>query len=305
MKCPKCGYLGFESVERCRNCGYEFSLTTAAHQDLPMRQGSEAIGPLDELPLADPRAGHAGDRLAPSGGPSRSRERQPASELPLFGDDIDDIPLITRAAAPRQPLAVRRATPEIPRLRTETRPPEPSLPDLVVEPPVRSARSIPIAAPPRYAAAAARDDDEGVADSAPAAASVMRRVGAAIIDAILVAVIDVPVIYLTLEITGLTLAESGQLPKVPLIAFLVLLAMGYHVAFTTGGQTPGQMLFGIRVVTDRTASAPGLTRAFVRTIAWMVLLLPAGLGLASVLLDEQHRGLHDRFASTRVVDAGV
>ena len=24
MKCPKCGYLGFERVDRCRNCGYEF-----------------------------------------------------------------------------------------------------------------------------------------------------------------------------------------------------------------------------------------------------------------------------------------
>ena len=30
MKCPKCGYLGFEHVERCRNCGYDFSLTAAA-----------------------------------------------------------------------------------------------------------------------------------------------------------------------------------------------------------------------------------------------------------------------------------
>ena len=30
MKCPKCGYLGFEDMERCRNCGYDFSLTAAA-----------------------------------------------------------------------------------------------------------------------------------------------------------------------------------------------------------------------------------------------------------------------------------
>ncbi len=27
MKCPKCGYLGFERVDRCRNCGYDFSLS--------------------------------------------------------------------------------------------------------------------------------------------------------------------------------------------------------------------------------------------------------------------------------------
>jgi len=26
MKCPKCSYLGFETGDRCRNCGYDFSL---------------------------------------------------------------------------------------------------------------------------------------------------------------------------------------------------------------------------------------------------------------------------------------
>ena len=39
MKCSKCGYLGFDSVDRCRNCGYEFSLApTFALPDLPIRQ---------------------------------------------------------------------------------------------------------------------------------------------------------------------------------------------------------------------------------------------------------------------------
>ena len=28
MKCPKCAYLGFDTGERCRNCGYDFSLMT-------------------------------------------------------------------------------------------------------------------------------------------------------------------------------------------------------------------------------------------------------------------------------------
>ena len=30
MKCPKCGYLGFETTDRCRNCGYDFSLASPA-----------------------------------------------------------------------------------------------------------------------------------------------------------------------------------------------------------------------------------------------------------------------------------
>ena len=30
MKCPKCAYLGFETGDRCKNCGYDFSLLSAA-----------------------------------------------------------------------------------------------------------------------------------------------------------------------------------------------------------------------------------------------------------------------------------
>lgn len=30
MKCPKCDYLGFETGDRCRNCGYDFSLLADA-----------------------------------------------------------------------------------------------------------------------------------------------------------------------------------------------------------------------------------------------------------------------------------
>ena len=30
MKCPKCGYLGFETTDRCRNCQYDFSLAPFA-----------------------------------------------------------------------------------------------------------------------------------------------------------------------------------------------------------------------------------------------------------------------------------
>jgi hypothetical protein len=53
MKCPKCGYLGFEHVERCRNCGYDFSLTPLAVPELPIRSGTQDLSPLDDLSLVD------------------------------------------------------------------------------------------------------------------------------------------------------------------------------------------------------------------------------------------------------------
>ena len=53
MKCPKCLYIGFETGDRCKNCGYDFSLLgmaddepMAAPSDLPMRQAEPAVAGL-------------------------------------------------------------------------------------------------------------------------------------------------------------------------------------------------------------------------------------------------------------------
>src|ERR1051325_2638041 len=68
MKCPKCDYLGFDTGERCRNCGYDFSLIAAvpgprgdveADRDLPLRSppsGPESVSWPEHLDrsLGDP-----------------------------------------------------------------------------------------------------------------------------------------------------------------------------------------------------------------------------------------------------------
>jgi uncharacterized RDD family membrane protein YckC len=54
MKCPKCDYLGFDTGERCRNCGYDFSLIAAG--------AGSAVGTSEaDLPLRHPDI----DRLQP------------------------------------------------------------------------------------------------------------------------------------------------------------------------------------------------------------------------------------------------
>jgi uncharacterized RDD family membrane protein YckC len=78
---------------------------------------------------------------------------------------------------------------------------------------------------------------------------------------------------------------------------------GYLVAFTAGGQTLGKMAAGIRVVPAADDAPLDLGRAFLRTLMWGVLAIPAGLGFLTALFSRDHRGLHDRFAGTRVVRA--
>src|SRR5262245_19663669 len=58
MKCPKCGYLGFETSDRCRHCGYDFSLsqTTDTAPELPLRSSEGAGAALADLDLGGPRA---------------------------------------------------------------------------------------------------------------------------------------------------------------------------------------------------------------------------------------------------------
>ena len=258
MKCPKCGYLGFEHVPKCRNCGYDFSLTSAASvPDLPIRGAPATPNPDDELPL--------------------------------FGSPVpdDDQPLITRPAAPRAPLSVRRATPDVPRLRSE--PPRTANFELDLEEPA-------VAPTPEAEAFA-----DGTASSVPEDASVWARLLAVTIDLAVLAAIDALVVYLTLQICGITLQEIDLLPKGPLLAFLIVQNGGYLVAFTAGGQTLGKMAAGIRVVSSDEDEAVDVGRALLRTVMWIALAIPVGLGFVTALFSRNHRGLHDRFAGTRVV----
>src|SRR6185436_7580202 len=151
----------------------------------------------------------------------------------------DDEPLITRASPPRPPLAVRRATPEMPRLRAEPQLRTPSF-DLEAD-----ATPVPIAkAAERAIAAIDETAEEGLAD----AAGVGSRLLAVAVDGLILAVIDVVVIYFTMQLCYLTIDDVGLLPKGPLVAFLLVQNGGYLVAFTAGGQTLGKMMAGIRVV---------------------------------------------------------
>ena len=54
MRCPKCHYISFGSVDRCRNCGYELMLAVEPPPlDLPIQSGDQPIGPLGDFVLSE------------------------------------------------------------------------------------------------------------------------------------------------------------------------------------------------------------------------------------------------------------
>jgi uncharacterized RDD family membrane protein YckC len=267
MKCPKCSYLGLDDLDRCRNCGYEFSLSEAV--DSPDWAIRSDAGPGEPLPA-----------------------------LPLFARGIDnDTPLITRPSPPRAPLSVRRSTPDVPRLRTTPQRTvtldldlggrDDGVPESSRH--ARPERTLPSRAVP------ADGEDAGVS----------RRLAAVVVDTSILMAIDAAVVYFTMQICSVSPSELAMLPKVPLTAFLLAQNIGYLLAFTAGGQTLGKMAVGLRIVSAEPGASLVMSCAVKRTVAWLVLAIPAGLGLLSACFTHDHRGLHDRFAGTRVVRASA
>jgi uncharacterized RDD family membrane protein YckC len=344
MRCPKCHYISFGSVDRCRNCGYEFSLAPdVTPVDLPIQTGDQPIGPLGDLDLADrsrSAATTAAERPAVQSGASDESARgvhgpratAPAKlELPLFvdRDPLDDAPLISAPSVPRQPLSVRRAQPPIPKPRPE-RPAAPAL-DRAFESEVdeddrasEGQEDIEEGSSSRSHEREFRKLQASLQRSKPeparpgsaarfAVASAGSRLLAGVVDVLILGSIDALVLYSTLRVVGLPFADVLELPAVPMLVFLLLLNGGYLSIFTAaGGQTIGKMLAGIRVIADEPKDDSGLDgfsprvtmgAAVVRAAAYLVSLLPAGLGFAAILLDREGRALHDRLAETRVVKA--
>ena len=296
MRCPKCQYITFDSDDRCRNCGYEFSLSVedepepvevriARDEPESVRRGREAFSALD-APL-NPAS-------APSDRPGSSQSaRRPltAADLPLFIEQRvadDQAPLVTPPAVPRAPLSVRRAAPVRPRSRG------PALDELPL-------------GPPEDAASAGADEAvEGDSVDGIHEASIARRAVAGIIDVGILGTIGAVVVLLTLRIAELTLSEWRILPIAPMLAFWLLLCGGYFILFTAaGGQTIGKMTTGIRVVNADEHASPRVSfrTAFVRTVTCLGSVVAVGGGFLPVLFSADRRAFHDRVADTRVVAA--
>jgi uncharacterized RDD family membrane protein YckC len=226
-------------------------------------------------------------------------------DLPLFTGD--DAPLVTPPAVPRAPLSVRRPAPVLAK-------PKPDQPSPLDEPQLNLEDDVSIGQGPRPVIMPRRDalpPPAPVVEAEPAAAvttaPVFRRLIAGVIDLIILSAITGAVLYFTVRVLDLQMENVWVLPKIPLVAFLLLLNGGYFVLFTAaGGQTIGKMIVGIRVVMhtgDERVPRVGFGAAVVRAAAYFASLLPAGLGFVPILISPDGRTVHDRLADTRVVKA--
>lgn len=82
--------------------------------------------------------------------------------------------------------------------------------------------------------------------------------------------------------------------------FVAWLFAYFAYSWAVSGRTFGMAVLGIRVVrADGTDLRP--TRAIVRTLAFPLSFLLCGLGFAGIVVQREHRALHDLIAGTAVV----
>jgi uncharacterized RDD family membrane protein YckC len=126
------------------------------------------------------------------------------------------------------------------------------------------------------------------------------RVGAAIIDSLLVVCITLPIVFAIygrayLDKAGFVAGTADFLVSWVAPAVAVVLFWLYRQA------TPGKMLLSLRVVDARTGGSLTVVQSIVRYLGYFVSTIPLGLGLIWVAFDPRKQGWHDKLAGTVVV----
>ncbi len=126
------------------------------------------------------------------------------------------------------------------------------------------------------------------------------RVGASIIDTILILLITSPLLYMLYggeAFAGTQFTQgigdillSYVFPIVATILFWI-----YRSA------TPGKMLLNLKIIRSEDGSAPTKGQCVLRYVGYIVSSIALGLGLIWVAFDKRKQGWHDKMAKTYVV----
>jgi uncharacterized RDD family membrane protein YckC len=130
------------------------------------------------------------------------------------------------------------------------------------------------------------------------------RLGATLIDLIILLLIY----FIISRIFAVSIQYIFQSPISILISSSIawLIKIVYVISFWVWkGQTPGKMLFGIKVIYTDNNLPFEWPHAFLRYLGYIVCTLTIFLGFIWIVFDSHKQGLHDKIADTYVVKLPV
>jgi len=133
-----------------------------------------------------------------------------------------------------------------------------------------------------------------------------RRLGAVILDSMLVLTVTAPVLYLIYGhnyfywlITQIDLLNVFGVWDFILTRALPILALLFF--WRRIGATPGKVLMHCRIVDSKSLAPPGSVQAITRLLGYAVSSLPLYLGFFWIGWDKHKQGFHDKLAKTLVL----
>ena len=135
-----------------------------------------------------------------------------------------------------------------------------------------------------------------------------RRLGAALIDLVLVMTLTAPLLYLLYGQAYFSwLSEHPELLNYydlwETLLTRVLPVAALILFWTRTGATPGKRLMHCKIVDARTHQLPSIKQAIIRFICYAVSSLPFNLGFFWIGWDKRKQGFHDKLARTVVLYA--
>lgn len=128
------------------------------------------------------------------------------------------------------------------------------------------------------------------------------RVGATIIDSIIILVITMPLV-LGIYGSGYFTDEGSWLVRGPadFLITWVAPAVATILFWLYKQATPGKMVVAARIVDAKTGNPPTVGQSIIRYLGYFVSMLPLFLGIIWVGFDPRKQGWHDKLAGTVVI----
>jgi uncharacterized RDD family membrane protein YckC len=126
------------------------------------------------------------------------------------------------------------------------------------------------------------------------------RLGASIIDSIIIIVITLPTLYLIYGGDYFNSEEFIQGFSDVIISYVFpLLATILFWIYKCA--TPGKIALSVKIVDAKTGNNPTVRQSIIRYLGYYVSLIPLGLGFLWIAWDAKKQGWHDKMAGTVVI----
>jgi uncharacterized RDD family membrane protein YckC len=127
------------------------------------------------------------------------------------------------------------------------------------------------------------------------------RVGAAVIDSVLVMCLIYPILVWVYGWSYFGRSMMAPAGFTDVLVSWVLPAAAVIVFWISRQATPGKMALQLRVVDAKTGGTLTIGQSLIRYLGYYVSTIPLGIGLIWVAFDPKKQGWHDKLASTVVI----